>query len=379
MKRLVTSTIVLLFAFLPSACGDQPLAPSETTLGELDARFGFGGGCSEATFMTRNMYVGADVDAVIDALLSPDPLDDLAALLVAIKTLELTDYDARAAAMAAEIARGMPDFVGLQEVSQIDVVLPGIPGVYEDGFELHLDFLPTLLSELSNRGLNYDVAVIQKNIDAEPPIDGLYVKLVDHDAILVNADRVTVHDSDAAPFVANIPPEELPDGFTFARGWVKVIASVCGVEYTVANSHFESGHDVPELTQIRAGQALELVTALGTAAPAVVLGDLNDWPGTPMYQVFQGAGFTDVWAAIKPQSLGHTCCHKPALYNPFQTFDERIDYVLTRGFGSPQGSIYRTGWRFWEKVPGLLYMIWASDHAGVVARLSKPVPAVIAP
>ena len=37
--------------------------------------------------MTWNMYVGADVDAVIAALLSPDPSDDQPALLAAIGTL----------------------------------------------------------------------------------------------------------------------------------------------------------------------------------------------------------------------------------------------------------------------------------------------------
>ena len=38
--------------------------------------------------MTRNMYVGADVDAVIAALVTPDPADDQAALVAAIGTLQ---------------------------------------------------------------------------------------------------------------------------------------------------------------------------------------------------------------------------------------------------------------------------------------------------
>src|SRR5687767_2133840 len=47
--------------------------------------------------MTRNMYVGADVDAVIAALVTPDPADDQAALVAAIGTLQETDFPSRAA------------------------------------------------------------------------------------------------------------------------------------------------------------------------------------------------------------------------------------------------------------------------------------------
>jgi hypothetical protein len=38
--------------------------------------------------MTRNMYVGANVDAVIAALITPDPADDQTALFEAISTLQ---------------------------------------------------------------------------------------------------------------------------------------------------------------------------------------------------------------------------------------------------------------------------------------------------
>src|SRR6267154_517794 len=71
--------------------------------------------------MTQNLYVGADVDAVIQALQSPDPTVGLGALIFAIQTVGKTDYPARAAAIADEIARARPHAVGLQEVSQIDI------------------------------------------------------------------------------------------------------------------------------------------------------------------------------------------------------------------------------------------------------------------
>src|SRR5918996_2222897 len=96
--------------------------------------------------MTRNMYVGADVDAVIAALASPDPVDDQASLLAAIATLQATDFPARAVAIAREIDRTRPHVIGLQEVSRVDISLPPL------GIDVHLDFLPALLAELAARG-----------------------------------------------------------------------------------------------------------------------------------------------------------------------------------------------------------------------------------
>jgi hypothetical protein len=64
--------------------------------------------------MSQNLYVGADVDLVIRALASPDPSDDLPALLFAIETVGQTAYPARAEAIADAIARARPHAVGLQ-------------------------------------------------------------------------------------------------------------------------------------------------------------------------------------------------------------------------------------------------------------------------
>ena len=97
------------------ACGDtNPLAPR--TDSAADAVAG-----RRISVVTRNLYVGADVDAVIAALASPSPDDDRPALLQAIETLEHTDFPTRARAIADEIARTRPHAVGLQEVSQVQI------------------------------------------------------------------------------------------------------------------------------------------------------------------------------------------------------------------------------------------------------------------
>jgi len=62
--------------------------------------------------MTQNLYVGTDVDAVLAALMTSDPGDDVPALFAAIETLEKTDFPTRAGAIADEIARERPHWWG---------------------------------------------------------------------------------------------------------------------------------------------------------------------------------------------------------------------------------------------------------------------------
>src|SRR6185295_2830538 len=170
-----------------AACADSPgtaLSTAEPTL-ETGADQGSAGRGHAIAVMTQNMYVGADLDAVIGALVSPDPADDFPALLGGIQTLGRTDYPSRARAFAQTIARERPMFVGLQEVSVIDIDLTafGVPAV------IHLDFLVTLTAELAARGLSYTVAAKVQNITAEP-VPG--IKLVDYDVLLVDTTRVSV-------------------------------------------------------------------------------------------------------------------------------------------------------------------------------------------
>jgi endonuclease/exonuclease/phosphatase family metal-dependent hydrolase len=312
---------------------------------------------STVTVMTRNMYVGADVDAVIEALVSPDPADDQAALIGAITTLQETAYPARAAAIANEIAGARPHVIGLQEVSKVDISLPPL------GVDVHLDFLPRLLAELAARGLRYDVAATMRNIEAAP-FPG--VSLVDEDVLLVDPDRVEVHATDARRFSANVGP--VAPGVVLARGWVSASVTVGGRTYTVASTHLESG-GVAGLDQLRAAQAAELAGALSGAAPAILVGDLNDVPGSPMYQVLSGAGFTDVWAELRGAAVGHTCCHDSGLSNQVPRFDERIDYILVRDSDPVKGRIWLVGEVPADQVNGPSHPLWASDHAGLIARL----------
>lgn len=190
------SLILLAGLGLLVACSDEP-----TAVGRSDVAFLLNGNSAAArvSTMTQNLYVGADIDAVVEALfLTPDdPTDDIRALLDAIQQLQATDFPTRAAAIADEIARRQPDVLALQEVSDIHLDL----SIFGDPTVIDIAFLPILQAQLTARGLHYAVGAIVETINAEP-VPG--ITLVDHDAVLVNDDRVTVEYSNAQTYVNNV-------------------------------------------------------------------------------------------------------------------------------------------------------------------------------
>ena len=318
---------------------------------------------AELGVITRNLYVGTDVDAVISALRTPDPADDLPALVEAIETLRRTDFPARAAAIADEIAKTDPHAIGLQEVSQIDLTLPPL------GVDIHQDFLSTLLAELNERGLAYDVAAEVRNIEAAP-FPG--VSLLDFDVLLVKR-GIEVGATTAQNFSNNLGT--VAPGVILKRGWVTAIVTIDGTELTLASTHLESGN-FPGFAELRAAQAQELVGALDPARPAVLMGDLNDAPGSPMYQVLVGAGFIDVWRALRPGVVGNTCCHLDDLSNKLPDLEQRIDYIFARGLERPHagliGKVEQLGEVPADRLTGPVSRIWPSDHAGLAGKLRLP-------
>jgi endonuclease/exonuclease/phosphatase family metal-dependent hydrolase len=356
-----TSRLLGAMAILAMGCSDESSSEPGTVLGPGTEPGAASNASPRVKVLTRNLYVGTDVDAVIGALQTPDPGDDLPTLIAAIETLRRTDFPSRASAIAGEIARVRPHVVGLQEVSQVDLVLPPL------GVDIHLDFLPALLAQLSVRGLDYVLAAQIRNIEAQP-IPG--VSLVDYDAILVDRRRVKLLETNASSFAANLG--EVAPGVVLRRGWVTAKGVVRGVTYTFASTHLESGQ-LPGLDQLRAAQAGELVQVLADAHSVVLMGDLNDVPGSPMHQVLVGAGYQDVWAAFRPGESGFTCCHALDLSNPVQQFDERIDYLLVRHPGRDfDGWIDLVGEDPADRIAGPEGLIWPSDHAGLVASLRAP-------
>lgn len=357
-----------------AACATADLAaPDPSASNPSGPLFTAVAGAARLTAYTQNVYVGTNVDLVLPALLSSDPSDDLPALLAAAAVLAETDFTARAAAIAAEVERTRPHVVGLYEVSSIDVDLTplGLPVV------VHEDFLPEIQAALQARGLHYAVAGAVQGLTAAPPLPlGATVDIVDRDVLLVDADRVTVSGPVLAQnYTANVGP--IATGVLLVRSFVLAPVTIDGHSYTVVATHPESElAGFPSLSGLRALQIGELLSYVPSGSPAIVMGDLNDLPGSPMYQLLAGAGFEDVWASLRPQSDGFTCCNADDLANPFPTYDQRIDYVFARGLDGPAGSLTgrvdRYGDTPADRFDGPTHSLWPSDHAGLVAALVVP-------
>lgn len=361
--RKVRFPLIFVWVALAVACSDQPVTGPDLRVDR---------GAPGITVLSWNVYVGADVDAIIMALADTIPSNDFPALLAGIEELEATDFLARARAFADVIAARKPHAVGLQEITTFNINLKPI------GMDIALDleFLPIIQGELAARGLNYTVAASILNIDAEP-IPGM-VRMRDYDVLLVNTDRATLLGAMASNFQVNLVDLIGPvGGIELKRGWAMATVSVDDNIYSILSAHPEPDLGEYDFSELRMYQAMEIVGVLAQApGGSIVMGDLNDTLGSPMYQQLTDAGFVDIWSDFRPGVEGNTCCHLTDLSNPQPGHTKRIDYIFARGIGhpnaGPQGRIDRLGDVPADRIAGPYYPIWPSDHAGLVAQLVLP-------
>ena len=355
------SAILALSLSLISACGPEPVDPSLDSSPSPSSSTG-GATAGRVTVLTQNMYPGTNLDLVVAALASPDPADDAPALGLAIQTLQETDFPARASLLADEIARVRPHAVALQEVSTFHIAAAIA------GQDIDLDFLPILEAALAARGLSYVAAGAGTNYTLTP-LPG--ISYGQGDALLIDADRVAVNSDAHHIFTFNIG--EVAPGIILRQGWSVADASVGGRRVFFVSTHPEADAGGISLAELRAAQVTELVGTLPTDIPSIVMGDLNDEPGSLMYQVLTGAGMTDLWRALRPGVAGFTCCHEDNLSDHVARFDQHIDYIFVRGFGhgaaGVHGKISLFGDQPSERIAGPLHPLWASDHAGLEATL----------
>ena len=123
----------------------QDLTAEEDSL-KVSTAF-FGGGIK---VMTRNIYVGADVDRVIAG--EPGALDAVMAQLFS------TSYPDRAGGLANEILSSRPHLIGIQEASYIAGHITGM------GF-IEMDYLDILQQVLAAYGLNYTALRSNENVN----------------------------------------------------------------------------------------------------------------------------------------------------------------------------------------------------------------------
>jgi hypothetical protein len=321
------------------------------------------GEAGEFTVMTRNIYVGTDIDILM--VTPPEEIPVVVAQLWG--EIQATDFADRAEALADEIAAAQPHLVGLQEASLFRAQSPGdfLIGNPQPAEDVILDHVDVLLDALADRGLSYSAVAICTGMDVEVPmavspteLDDM--RLTDHEVILARND-VGISNVEERNFTVNL---EIPL-LTILRGWVAVDATIGGETVRFLSTHLEPPEVAP---QVQLAQAAEIMTELaGEILPVVVVGDLNsaaDGSSTTTYADFLAAGYSDAWTA-GGTGAGLTCCHDDDLQNATTVLVKRIDYILFRG-GLEVVSADVVGDDPAERT---LAGLWASDHAGVVATL----------
>lgn len=314
--------------------------------------------------MTRNLYLGANLDRIVQARSAPEAF---AAVELAWRNVQTNDFPTRARAIAREIAGQRPDFVGLQEVSLYRTQAPADFTV-TPARTVALDYLRELQRALAARKLRYRVLRVHRPVDAELPAGSppaMDIRLTLGDALLVRNDkRIRIRRIQSGRYTTET---SLFGGFVIARrGYVYADVTIGGRTFRVIDTHLESFSDASQIaqgTELAAGPA-------NTRLPTILLGDLNsraDGTGTPTYASLRAAGFRDAWADAHPNDIGLTCCFGELLNEPPTPFYSRIDYVLHKnGFRAVAATVVGEETR--DRISGL----WPSDHAGVAARLRLP-------
>lgn len=363
------TAVLAILAGSMAGCDDLPIQhPEPPALNVVGAR--------GPTVMTRNVYLGGDIDRIVTAS-SAAQVPFIAAEVWA--QIQATDFPTRAQALADEIAQANPHLVGLQEVALYHRQSPGdaLWPVPTPATEVVYDFLQLLLDALAARGLSYHPAAVAYNSDVELPVfTGVPpyflddVRFTDRDVILVRSDIAWANPQSGA----YAPRVTIPLGGAGGhvveqlRGWTSVDATVGAHAFRFVNTHLE----VQAFPSVQAEQADALVAMLaGSPLPIVLVGDFNsaaDGSQTPTYASLVAAGYHDVWNRVG--APGYTCCQAKDLLNRHSVLDQRLDIIFMRGFsdavlragaeprivGDRSGDRTRTG-------------LWPSDHAGVVATL----------
>jgi endonuclease/exonuclease/phosphatase family metal-dependent hydrolase len=316
------------------------------------------------TVMTRNLYLGANLDPIVKAKSLPEALSAVAAGWALVQA---NDFPTRARAIAREIGSAKPDFVGFQEAvlyrTQTPPDFTATPAT-----TVALDYVAELRKALAARHLKYRFIGIAPWTDAELPAGSpatMDVRLTVRDALLVRTDRKIRIRRVRKVQYATVTPL-IPDLVIAKRGYIYADATLAGRTFRIATTHLESFNNTSQVAQ---GQELGAVLRVGKL-PTVLLGDLNsraDGSGTTTHADLLALGFKDAWTEARPNDVGLTCCHGDDLRELGGPFYSRIDYVLVKnGFRAVAAGI--VGQKPTDRIDGL----WPSDHAGVWARLRLP-------
>jgi len=372
---------ICLAIFVSSCMDDGPISPLNFDSIEegLDKRRSNPGTLS---VMTRNVYVGADVDKI---MMAEDPNQIPLLVTEVFQSVLATNFPERAEALAKEILIKQPHLIGLQEVSLFRLQSPGdaVVGGTMPAEDVVMDYLDILLQTMGAMGLEYEVVAKVENVDVEMPMvvspvpEFDDIRLTDYDVILAKK-GIKISNVVERNYKAKVTIPGL--GLEIPRGYTAVTVKINGNKYRFVNTHLEDADQGGPLLQIQLAQAAELLQRLENIKfPTILVGDFNSAaPSEPTYNlIMQTNRYKDAWLenSLLDNLEGLTYGHDLDLQNSYQNFWKRIDYVFVRD-GRFRGmnlklsnvSAEVLGDEISDKTtPSGL---WPSDHGGVAAELT---------
>jgi endonuclease/exonuclease/phosphatase family metal-dependent hydrolase len=376
------------------------LVPATVSTADATSQGHHGHRGAAVTVMTRNLYLGADINRPIEAALAAQPEGPEAVLLAlghatheTRDIVDQTDFGTRSRLLAREIARKKPDLVGLQEVAwwrsgPLEVDALGVPNATTTDY----DFLQMLLDRLSARGVDYTAIHVQTESDVEAPsflgnpLDGTATETADirltmRDVILMrDSKRHDVVDAGGANYRARLDIPIASATYSFIRGYNWADVRVGSRPVRFINTHLEAFS-----SDLAFAQAQELLAGPAAHSGTTIIAcdcnsdPLNDsvkprdtLPHKAAYELITGPGdFTDQWLDRRPAWKGWTSGLSELVNDPTPAgFDHRIDMIFARdkwghGLDTMWAKVTGSKLRDRDRATGL----WPSDHAGVVIRL----------
>jgi endonuclease/exonuclease/phosphatase family metal-dependent hydrolase len=390
LRRLVLMCVAGLLALPLAVVGGAAAAPGKRPPGK------------PVTVMTRNVYLGANINRPIQAALAAaaQPGANRLTIVTALANathltraiVDDTDFGVRSGLLADEVVATRPDVIGLQEVAlwrsgplQLDQV--GVPNAEH----VDQDFLAMLLDALAARGAAYVPVSVAPRADVESPsftgpvtspgAGARDVRLTMRDVVLMRVDDgLRVTDEGQAVYDTNLALDVAGLSFRFDRGYQWVDVRAGAARFRVVNTHLEAFSSA-----IALAQADELLDeAVTDERSTVLVCDCNSDPlndtydnnttvkhNEPYLLLTGQGGFTDEWLAWAPAEEGWTSGLNETVDEPYPgSWTHRIDLVLARtadgeGLEVDRGAV--TGREPDPRDPGS--GLWPSDHAGVVLRL----------
>ena len=355
------------------------------------------GALQPLTVMTRNLYLGGDINRPIRAALDRSGEEGVLDLGHANHELRevvgQTDFRTRSKLLADEIAAARPDLVGLQEVAlwrhgpmQLDHI------GRTDATEVDYDFLAILLADLVDRGVRYEIVQIEQESDVEAPAftgdpfagtagSAEDVRLTDRDVILVRIGAgIRIERSGGSNYTQHLDVTLADTTFRFVRGYAWADVAVGSARIRFVTTHLES-----QSAKLARAQVSELLSGLANTNQSIVITcDCNSNPASPAAHspipIGSGAayrlitndhGFADLWLQQPgPAGTGNTASLGELVNDNSALFSRRIDMVLAKAAPVAQlvtSGAEVTGDELSDRDP--VSKLWPSDHAGVVVQL----------